>query len=272
MSKTLVTHINPHLDDIAAIWLIKKFFKGFEDATIEFISQSQTDKVSGQESEDKIFLGTGKGRFDEHKGDLEESAMSLVWNEIKKTGLSPVDEIEVKALDEMAKINTLYDRGKVPAGDFDEFSLESFIRSFKNTPEDSLKTVNLGCEILDRILPQMKRRQKMLRDFDKRVEFDTKWGKGMAIESEAFNKSFGYKHGFDIVIQKGTTSGNVGITTPGYKDNDISEIYHKLKEIDQADWFLHHSNKMVLCGAGSAPDAKKTKLSLPELIDLVKSL
>ena len=52
--KTLVTHINPHLDDIAAIWLFKKFHPDFKDAKIEFISASRD--AAKEESEDKIFL------------------------------------------------------------------------------------------------------------------------------------------------------------------------------------------------------------------------
>ena len=49
--KTLVTHINPHLDDIAAIWLFKKYHPDFKDAKIEFISASR-DAAQKEEEHD----------------------------------------------------------------------------------------------------------------------------------------------------------------------------------------------------------------------------
>ncbi len=66
--KILVTHINPHLDDIAAIWLFKKFHPDFKEANIEFISASR-DKAD--ESADRVYVGTGGGKFDEHKEGLD---------------------------------------------------------------------------------------------------------------------------------------------------------------------------------------------------------
>ena len=86
--KTLVTHINPHLDDISAIWIFKKFHPDFKDAEIEFINASR-DEALKNESGEKIYFGTGGGKYDEHKGDLEDCAASLVWKDIKAKGLAP---------------------------------------------------------------------------------------------------------------------------------------------------------------------------------------
>src|SRR5687768_15877049 len=97
--KTLITHINPHLDDISAIWLFKKFNPEFKDAQIEFINASREEALKN-ETEDRIYFGTGGGKFDEHKGDLEDCAASLVWKDIKSSPLKPGDEIELQALDD----------------------------------------------------------------------------------------------------------------------------------------------------------------------------
>ncbi len=270
--KTLITHINPHLDDIAAIWLFKKFHPEFEDAEIEFVSQSRTGEL-GKETKERVFFGTGGGRYDEHKGDIGESAMSLVWKEIKKNNLVPEDGFEMKALDEMVRWNTLYDTAQMPLGEFDEFSVESFIRSAKNSLEDSLKTVELGCEILNRILPNLIRKQNALADWDKRIEFKTIWGRGVALESEAFHKTLAYKNGFQVVIQKSPKTGFIGITAPGLSKVDLSPIYNKLKIVEpEADWYLHQSKKMVLCGTSSAPDAKLSHLSIKELMGIAKNI
>ncbi|MBI2596501.1 hypothetical protein HYW46_07275 [Candidatus Daviesbacteria bacterium] len=291
--KILVTHINPHLDDIAAIWLFKKFYPEFKEAEIEFISQTKTGDI-GKETTDRIFFGTGGGRFDEHssptdehssptdehssptdehKGDIGESAMSLVWKEIKNKDLAPEDKFEAQALDEIVRWNTLYDTAKMPLGEFDEFSVESFIRSTRNSSKDSLKTVELGCEILDRILPVLVRKQHALADWGKRIEFKTKWGKSVALDSEAFHKTLAYRHGFQLVIQKSPKTGFIGITAPGLSDVDLSPVYKKLiKTEPEAGWYLHQSKKMVLCGSSSSPDAKLSALTTKQLIDIAKSI
>ena len=109
--KTLVTHINPHLDDISAIWLFKKFFPEFRDAEINFINASR-DAAFKEETDEKIFFGTGGGKYDEHKGDLEDCAASLVWKDIKSSGIGPTDEIQLKALDALIEWNRLTEADK----------------------------------------------------------------------------------------------------------------------------------------------------------------
>ena len=46
--KKLITHINPHLDDISAIWLFKRFYPEFLDAEIEFIGASRDAALKDQ--------------------------------------------------------------------------------------------------------------------------------------------------------------------------------------------------------------------------------
>ena len=68
------------------------------------------------------------------------------------------------------------------------------------------------------------------------------------------------------------TYNGVQFFTPSH-DLDLSPIYEKVKELDpEADWFLHQSHHMVLCGSSAAPDARPTKLTFEELIEVAKSL
>ncbi len=64
---------------------------------------------------------------------------------------------------------------------------------------------------------------------------------------------------------------SVQFFTPSF-EIDLEPIYQKGKSLDpDATWFLHQSHHMVFAGgAGSAPDAVKTKLSFEQLIDLAK--
>ncbi len=264
--KTLVTHINPHLDDIFAIWLFKKFHPQFSDAKIEFISASRD---AGVESEDKIFVGTGGGRFDEHKEGLTTCAASLVYEYLKEQNLLSKDELEIKALDRLVEWNKLVDTGKAPDSEFNEFSVQAFIRPLDSNSETSTKAVLLGAEILERILQVLKRREQSIMDWEKAVEFESGFGKSYAVSSETVNREFCREKGGDLFLMIDPKHESVQFFSP---EKDLESIYVRVKELDpEASWFLHQSHHMVICGSGSAPDSKKSKLSMEELIQLVKS-
>lgn len=271
MVKTLVTHINPHLDDIFGIWLLKKYHPEFKEAGVEFISAAH-DVAKNEENEDRIFVGTGGGKFDEHKEGLKTCAGSLVYEYLKKDKLLPKDEITVKALEELVEWNRQIDMGLIPPEAYDEFSVPSFIRSKDNKKETSLDDVELGAKILDRILRVLKRKQKSLKDWEKRLEFETKFGKTIALKSDTVDRPFCKRMGGDLFVIVSPKYKGVQFFTPS-QTLDLSEIYQKVKRLDpEADWFLHQSHHMVLCGSSSAPDAKPTKLSFDQLIEVAKSV
>ena len=269
--KTLVTHINPHLDDICAIWLFKKFHPEFKDAEVKFLSargQAVTyqDKVVDSDP-NIVHFGIGRGKYDEHKGDVGESAGSLVWKDIK---ILSKDEAETKALDKLIEWNTLIDTGKAPGSEYSEFSVQSFIRSLKNSEEASLESLQLGFEILDRILEVLKRRQKSIKDWEKRVEFQTKFGTTVAVISQTVDRAFCKSKQGELFLMYNPKHKSVQF----YSDSkDLEPLFKVLKEKDpQADWFLHQSHHMVICGSGSAPDSIKSKLSFEQLMEVAKSM
>ncbi len=266
--KTLVTHINPHLDDICAIWLFRKYHPDFADADLEFISASRD--AAREESDEKIFLGTGGGKFDEHKEGLDTCAGSLVYEYLKAEGFIPRDQITQQALERLVEWNKLVDTGKAPENEFNEFSVQAFIRSLDNKEESSKKAVELGGEILDRILQVLKRKEQSLIDWEKRVEFESKFGKSYAVISETLDRAFCKQFGGDLFLMKDPKYNSVQF----YSDsNDLEDIYNKVKELDpEASWFLHQSHHMVICGSGSAPDSRSTKLSFEQLIAAAKSI
>ncbi|MBI3109507.1 hypothetical protein HYZ06_00505 [Candidatus Daviesbacteria bacterium] len=271
--KILVTHINPHLDDILAIWLFKKFHPEFKEAKIEFLSAAKegiTYQGKPVDSEpDTVHFGIGRGRFDEHKGDVGESAGSLVWREIKNSGLAPKDEIGLKVYEELVDWNRLIDTGQAPSYEFAEFSVQSFLRPLDSKIETSQKAIVLGEEILDRILGVLKRKQQSLRDWEKKIEFETKFGRSVAVSSETVDRAFCKVRGGDLFIIYNPKYSSIQYFTP--KDLDLEEIYKKAKAADpEADWYLHQSHHIIICGSHSAPGSKPTKLSFKQLIDLAK--
>lgn len=265
--KTLITHINPHLDDILAIWLFKKFHPDFKDANVEFISASR-DKVS-EETEDKVFVGTGGGRFDEHKEGLNTCAGSLVYEYLEKQGFISGD-LTKKALEKLVNWNLLIDTGKASNSQFDEFSVQAFIRTKDNSSETSKKSVELGREILDRMLEVMKRKEQSVIDWEKRIGFDTKFGKTYAVTSETVDREFCREQDGELYLMYDPKYNSAQFFGPNV---DLEPLYRKVKELDpDADWFLHQSHHMVICGSSSAPDSKPTKLSFEKLVELAKEI
>lgn len=266
--KTLVTHINPHLDDISAIWLYKKFHPEFKDAQIEFINASR-DEALKFESEDKIYFGTGGGKFDEHKGDLEDCAASLVWKDIKAKGIAPKDEAELSAYEELVQWNRLIDLGKGSPKDVTPFSVPAFIRTKDSTQGSSLKSQNLGEEILDRILEILKKRYQSEKDWETKVEFESRFGKSYAISSETIDREFCKEKGGNLFLMYDPSHSSAQYFTPSF-EIDLEPIYEKAKQLEpEAAWFLHQSHHMVICGSSSAPNVH-TELSFEKLIEIAK--
>ncbi len=265
--QTLITHINPHLDDICAIWLYRKFHSESKDANLEFIPASK--EAASDESEDKIYFGTGGGRFDEHKEGSKDSAASLVWAEVQKN--ATINEIEKKALDELINWNTLVDTGQAPHSELSPFAVQSYLRPLDSTQEGSKKAVLLGEEILDRILEVLKRNQQAKLDFEKAVKFESKFGQGVGVTSETVNRAFCTNQEGDLFLMVNPKDKSVQFFTP--KQIDLEPLYKKLKEQDpEADWFLHQSHHIILCGAGAQPVFKATKLSFEQLIKVTNNV
>lgn len=268
--KTLITHINPHLDDIFAIWLLKKFDPKYTEAKLEFISAAHN--LGKQETEERVFVGTGGGKFDEHKEGLHTCAGSLVYDYLTKEHLLPKDELVVKALAEMVEWNKKIDTGTIPIEAYDEFSVPSFIRARDSKEQSSLKSVELAVEILDRILEVVGKKQQSVKDWEQRIEFESRFGKSIALKSATIDRPFCKRMGGDLFLIYNPKYTSVQFFTPS-QTLDLSLIYEKVKSLDpEADWFLHQSHHIVICGSGSAPDAKPTKLSFEQLIETIKEV
>ena len=56
-------------------------------------------------------------------------------------------------------------------------------------------------------------------------------------------------------------------------DIDLTPVYEKVKELDpEASWFLHASKRMLLNGSSKNPEMRGSKLSLDEVIDVLKNI
>ncbi|MBI4066236.1 hypothetical protein HY411_00825, partial [Candidatus Gottesmanbacteria bacterium] len=233
--KTIVTHIGPDLDAITSIWLVKKFFPGWEEASIAFVPAGKTlNNTSPDETPDIIHVDTGFGKFDHHQSDTNTCAAQLVYNSVKET------KSEDAAMTRMLAVVGEVDHFREvffpnPTADFWDFSLVSQIDGWRLLyPDNPIKIIALGMETLDGIYKTFQNKvwaEKELKD--KAVHFDSPWGKAFGIETTNDEVvHLGQKMGYALVIRRDPRKGYVRIKSLPKDDIDLAPVYNTLKDKD----------------------------------------
>lgn len=274
--KKIVTHVNPDLDAVCSVWLLKRFLLGWQEAEIDFVRAD--DKQIDKDNNDLVYVDVGLGKFDHHQINKHISASKLCWDYLQeirageKLGL-----LEEKAITRLVVIVTQIDNNDdslwpEAKDDRYQFYLHNLVEGWRELPLDDIEVIEEGFEMLDAILVNLKNKIRAEEGLEKATNFQTKWGKGIGLETG--NKHFLYFseiHGYAVVIIKNPENGGVRIhARPGSKV-DLTEVYNKVKKLDpQSDWFLHSSRKMLL-NTASVAQMKPTKLSLKEVIEVLKN-
>lgn len=269
--KTLVTHIRPHLDDICAMWLLKRFDPEQKEARMEFIT---TDKNGGarRDGADVTCVGVGRGRFDEHKGDVGDCSTTLVYKEILRLHTpEPEDQAALKKIVDWV---LAVDTGKLKGEKWQQFSIPSvFDGYFESNERDSLAMTEFGFQILDSLLVATRGEVGVARDWAERMEFDTPWGRGAALVSDRRQvDGYAYERGYAIVALVNRAGNYHTIRANANSDADLTAAYEALTAREpQASWYFHHSKKMLICGGtGGTAAVHPSRLTLRELAALIK--
>ncbi|MCL5970525.1 MAG: hypothetical protein M1450_03430 [Patescibacteria group bacterium] len=302
--KIIVTHNSPDWDAIAAVWLIKRFLPNWADAEVKFVpagDRIESSKLKAQSSkliepigkigeDEVIHVDTGLGALDHHQtesGDV--SSASLTFDFIKREPekeSQTLDKGKQEVIERMVRIIVDVDHFKEvfwdnPTADYHEFSFLGILEGIKlEKPGDDLYFVNFGMECLDAILHNFENRlwaEKEIKENGRK--FETKWGKGIGIETinDAVLK-LAQKMGYVVVVRRDPRKGYVRVKArPSLKnekeDIDLTGLYEKLKKMDpDATWFLHVSKKMLLNGTAKNPKMKPTKLSLDDIIKALETI
>lgn len=264
--KILATHHNPHLDDVCGIWLLNRFHPSYKRAKVAFINQA-----SKIDEEKYIGIGIGRGKFDEHKGDLQECASSLVYKEVKK---SISNTLTKKALEILLDYVNKEDHALFMGKEGHIFAPPFVLLGHSFKKNSSNKVLLLGFEMLDALYEVCLQYAQLERDARKAKTFETKWGKGIGLETNVQSSIVGewaYAQGVVLyaVVNKRTKYRLIK-AVPSGKDIDLSESYQKaLKKEAKASWFLHHSKRMLLCGSDVAKNHTFSKMNIQTLISLV---
>jgi hypothetical protein len=299
--KIVVTHSSPDWDAIGAVWLIKKFLPGWQDAVVEFTpAGTRSERVRNKEvvfedavehigDDEIIHVDTGLGPLDHHQtSDQTVSATGLAWEYVKNDLRQAKDAFTAEheeAHSRIVKWIVAIDHFKEvfwadPAADYHEFSLLGLLEGLKiEKPDQDAEYVRFGIECLEAMVHTFENRIWAEREIEQTgIPFETKYGKGIAFQS--LNDTvlkLSQKMGYKFVIRKDPRKGYVRIkvrpTENGESDVSLKPAYEKLRVMDpHATWFLHVSEKMLLNGTSKNPTMRPTNLSLEQIIGVIKDM
>ena len=99
--RKIVTHINPDLDAITSIWLLKRFLLDWEKAGYAFVPAGATYKDEPVDSNAEVMhVDTGLGQLDHHQrvGEIT-SATALTWKYVQRERKhQPISELDKEAI------------------------------------------------------------------------------------------------------------------------------------------------------------------------------
>ncbi len=264
----LVTHHRPHIDDICGMWLLARFWKPRSAPVFRFVSSSERGPTDSTE----LWIGVGRGKFDEHKGDIGESATTLVYQFLLEAEVS-FSSVQKAALDGLVRWVRDEDVGLHDAVENRAFSIAAMLRShFDLHGHDSAVLVEFGFTLLDDIFAAMMNSETLSADWQKRAEFASIWGRAVGVESAAYGvDDFAYQQGFPLLVLLNPVRSFRAYRAAARSSVDLTETYEALKRVEpKADWYLHHSRKLLICGSDVAPDSHLSKLTLQDLIRAVQ--
>lgn len=265
----IITHVRPHLDEIMAIWLVENYWPDRGEVTVEFIDNNERpDDVDADP--DVLYIGVGRGRFDEHRGVAGECAASLVWQ-----GLPDKDKMsdeERKAIDKLVDWVRDEDLGLHMDEPRRAFTVPAIIDGwYLFHDKNSSVAVGLGTRIIDALMYGQRELVRLEVDWEKRVEFDSRFGRAVALQTDTDRASeFAYQKGFDLAVIMNRAHTYRTIRAKAESPIDLTDVAEAIEKADKAKWFFHHSKRMLILGGDHDPKAAPSSLQMPDLIDLLK--
>lgn len=276
--KKIVTHINPDLDAVTAVWLIKRFLPGWEEAEIAFCKHQSTYDGQPVDSNPNILhVDVGLGKLDHHQLEEITSAAKLCFDYIKqqRKGQS-LKELDEKALIQIIKVVTEADNARdlnwpETATSRNNFYLHVLIAGIRGMAGSDEEAMTFGLKGMDAVFHQIKKSIDAREELKKGVKFESQWGKAIAIKTGNDSVLWeGEKKGYCLVVRKNPETGGARIYARYDTEVDLTKAYNKFKKMDpDSDWYLHQSKKLLL-NMASGRKMKPTKLSLNQIIEALK--
>jgi len=290
--KKILIPNKPHLDPIAAIYLLKQYgkekFPGIDSAEVIFWENSNDPKpedINKFIAEKVISIDIGGGMFDHHQGALKETATSLVAINLgieKKPELNAL--LNYVREDDLEGLHNRY-------GD-----LAYLIKCFHKQKFASAKIVELGLRLINYFqTSQIEWHYNVKKEYESKCKiykikrFSNKMKIGVVESDNSQLANYGITmDSLSAVIQKRST-GHIMILTNKHHRLNLKEIVAAIrmrelelsgynKPIDPvklqfegknsliSNWFYHKSLNAFLNGSEALNKAEPTKLKLSEIV------
>lgn len=275
---TIVTHLSPDIDAISAVWLIKKYLKGWDSADIAFVPTGST--LDGQKVDTNptvIHVDTGYGQFDHHETDKYTSAGRLVCDWLKNNGDIP--KRDEQAVDRVVEMVTFSDHFRDvffphPEEDYYLMFAKDVVHHYKAIANTDMEVVEFGSQILDASLYGMRQKIRAEIDINEGYVFKSSFGSSIALDcgnSQAL--VLAQKKGYMLVIQRNPTRHFVKIKLHPKSKKNLKKVHENLVKKDpKATWIYHPSGKMIINGSAHNPHVVASKLSIDTLVEIVKTV
>jgi hypothetical protein len=262
---TIVAHLAPDLDCIVAIWMFRRF-GGAPDCRLRFVPAGTTlDNLPVDSDPRIIHVDTGLGRFDHH----QRHVRTLSAAELVRRTLAGHDE----ALERMIRQVTLIDNAlpSEPTGSNMGMLADSFNILYEHEPE---RVVELMLPNLDAWYAHEVRQVQLAAAFANRIEFTTPWGRGCAMQGPYGGSSLlAYRSGAVLAVYREERHNWMGVAAQSRSNVDLTALADVLRSRDpDADWYLHPSKRLLLCGTDKAPAKRLSALDLAGLIAIIEGL
>jgi hypothetical protein len=277
-AKTIVTHLNPDLDAIAAVWLLKRHGgKEYKNAEVKFVPAGERME---NEDNNTVHVDTGLGKFDHHqteRGEVNTSATQLVYEwlvqEKKISGHEELNRI-VRMITDIDHFREYY--WPEPVNDRYLFFLEHVLHGVKlgSYVKNDEELVKLGMLCLDGVQISFKIRISAEENLKEGITFETRWGKSLGVETANTGVlKLALKSGYKVVVRRDPGIGSIRIKAAPIKEINLKKEFNEIKKEDpEATWFFHPSGKMILNGSIRNPEMVPSKLKLDEVVEILKKV
>lgn len=276
--KFIVTHLSPDLDAITSVWLIKRFFKGWEGAKIKFVPAGSTlDNKPPDIKKNVIHVDTGLGKFDHHQSNENTCAAKKIFQFLKNKKL--LRKNEIIALERLIDlVNEIDHFGEIsfpnPTHDRYQLMIHQIIEDSKSIISDDQELIKIHLPYLDFIFQGFKNKINAEKELKNGLIFNSKFGLSIALfTSNEESVKLALKNKFMLAIRKDPKKQYIKIKSKPSQQIDLTSIYEKLKFIDnKAYWYLHPSKNIIINGSAKHPIKKPTFLTLNQVIEIIKKI
>jgi hypothetical protein len=234
-----------------------------QDAALRFVPAGETLDGQPPDADPRVVhVDTGGGRFDHHR--TNDHALSAA--ELVRRAVAPDDPVLARLIRHVTQI----DHAQIDITPI--FNVNDLIAGYHilhgAEPERVVQAMSAN---FDAWYAQEARQLRLDAAFAQRVEFDTPWGLGIAMESDDGGSSrLAFGAGAVLYVYR-DGQGRTGIAARARSHVDLTPVYYDLRRLDPgADWYLHPSKRLLLCGTAKAPPRVPSNLTLDQIVGVLR--